>query len=51
MDLCIKLEKITNRTFALSWKNFSEERDLCIKLEKNCPKGIGQKSPIRGYDS
>ena len=34
MDLCIRLEKITNRTFALSWKNFSEERDLCIKLEK-----------------
>ena len=34
MDLCIKLEKITNRTFALNWKKISEKLDLCIKLEK-----------------
>ena len=34
MDLYIKLEKNTNRTFALNWKNFSEEMDFCIKLEK-----------------
>ena len=24
MDLCIKLEKITNRTFALNWKIFKK---------------------------
>ena len=29
MDLCIKLEKITNRTFALNWKK--------IKLKKITP--------------
>ena len=34
MDLCIKLEKNTNRTFPLNWKIFSEEMDFCIKLEK-----------------
>ena len=34
MDLCIKLEKITNRTFTLNWKKISEKLDLCIKLEK-----------------
>jgi len=34
MDLCIKLEKNTIRTFALNWKKFSEEMDFCIKLEK-----------------
>ena len=34
LDLCIKLEKITNRTFALNWKKISEKLDLCIKLEK-----------------
>ena len=34
MYLCIKLEKITNRTFAINWKKFSEKLDLCIKLEK-----------------
>ena len=35
LDLCIKFEKNTNRTFALNWKKISEEMDLCIKLEKN----------------
>ena len=34
MDLCIKLEKITNRTFALNWKKISKKLDLCIKVEK-----------------
>ena len=34
LDLCIKLEKITIRTFALNWKKISEKLDLCIKLEK-----------------
>ena len=32
----------------------SKGKKICISIAqyfKNCPKGIGQKSPIRGYDS
>ena len=35
MDLCIKLEKITNRTFALNWKLMKPDLllDFCTKSE------------------
>ena len=37
LDLCIKLEKITNRTFALNWKNF---KNFQKSKNKNLPKVI-----------
>ena len=34
MDLCTKLEKITNRTFVINWKNYNRTFVLKGKREK-----------------
>ena len=38
MDLCIKLEKITNRTFALNWKKIVIKKQKKMNKKKKMEK-------------